>query len=160
MNTSELSSGIYDVRIAAVDTSGNISEFYTVSYELKLQLPVKPELSVVSKEWSIELNWESDEDEDLAGYRIYRSNALETGYRNIASTQETTYIDNSVLPKTAYYYKVEAVDVYGNTVMSDEIQAMALDIDVIPPVAHAGIDRTAIAGYEIALTGQDQKITI
>ncbi|MDQ2085630.1 PKD domain-containing protein [Herbivorax sp. ANBcel31] len=152
-NTDELSSGIYDIRVTAIDTSFNVSEPYFVSYELKLDTPPKPQLEAVAKGWKIEIEWSLDEAEDIAGYRLYRSDDLEDGYSLIKSTQDTKYIDEPLNPNNAYYYKVEVVDIYGNKNMSDIVHEMPLDTDTIPPIAKAGNDRTAIAGYGVVFDG-------
>jgi hypothetical protein len=62
------------------------------------------------------LNRDSTAIEDLDGYNVYRS--VESGQYgfdpiNISVWEDTTYIDFTASPDTAYYYVVKAVDTLG-----------------------------------------------
>jgi hypothetical protein len=64
---------------------------------------------------AVSLSWDEHPniDEDLAGFRVYRQPAGDSGYREIAeilSPDATTFVDTTVSPGTAYAYEVSAFD--------------------------------------------------
>ena len=64
---------------------------------------------------SIDLSWQPDSDEDLAGYRVYRSEADAAPVRLTTDPLPTpTYRDTTALPGHRYRYTVTALDQAGN----------------------------------------------
>ena len=60
---------------------------------------------------SVDLSWASSSDDvGVAGYQVYRDDALLT----TTAGDSTQFIDTSVLPERTYTYKVRAVDAAGN----------------------------------------------
>ena len=73
----------------------------------------------VSEEKSIDLSWQPDTEEDLAGYLVYRSStdARESGWTRISGTQPLAgpaYRDTSVEAGHSYRYAVTAIDLTGH----------------------------------------------
>lgn len=60
------------------------------------------------------LQWNGVSDIDTAGYRIYRSETIDSGYERIGDTPGTSFGDNTIETGTTYYYKVAAYDYAGN----------------------------------------------
>lgn len=75
--------------------------------------------SNVAATGKIELTWE-----EVAGaveYRIYRATSKNGTYTRMKTTTDTSYTNTSAKAGKAYYYKVEAVDNYGNVAVSQII---------------------------------------
>jgi fibronectin type 3 domain-containing protein len=62
---------------------------------------------------SIELSWESNDEPDLASYRIYRS-VDGGGFERIGEVSLPAYSDKGVQVGHTYRYQVTAVDQSGN----------------------------------------------
>ena len=64
----------------------------------------------------INLSW-TDNSSNEGGFEIYRSTTL-TGIYNLittAATNATLFVDSSLAPATKYYYKIQAINKYGNS---------------------------------------------
>jgi len=156
-NTEKLTDGKYTLRAVAIDQAGNTSETLTTNYSLNLAPPKAPVVSSVPGGWSIDLSWTSGNEGDLVGFRVYRSDVQNGTYKLLTETTSTTYTDTPVMPGQNYYYKVQSVDRYKNTSMSEVITAFALDKDPFAPSAEAGIDMLATVGMEVAFDGTGSK---
>ncbi len=87
-----------------------------------------PELS------SITLQWQANTEDDLLGYRIYRSdnpNDLLTYIGGVPHT-DTIYTDNNVVLNQFYYYAIDAIDLKRNASKTTSI-VMGKTLDNIPP---------------------------
>ncbi|MBC2727213.1 MAG: Ig-like domain-containing protein, partial [Desulfosporosinus sp.] len=151
--TTGLTEGQYLVRVIATDQAGNVSAARVTQYTLNLQAPVQPVLTVTPRGWGVDLSWSANSEPDFAGYRLYRSTVSGGSYQRIRETTLTSYTDTPLLPGITYYYKVEALDTYRNSVMSEEIAAAPNADDPYPPTAAAGNDQSAIIGMEISFDG-------
>lgn len=87
-------------------------------------------LSATSTLASISLNWEKNNETDLAGYTILRAEAphttgADTLFNTIArGVTSNTFVDNKVLQGVEYLYKIKAQDQVGNiSVCSNTVQA-------------------------------------
>jgi len=101
---------------------------------------------------TIQLDWDTVSDIDVAGYRIYRSTTNgQTGILQ-ASTPTTTYIDGSLNSDKTYYYQVSAIDEVPNEgTLSTQVNETPKDC--IPPSAITNL--SAITGSnngEVTLT--------
>ena len=67
-----------------------------------------------SRDGSVLLSWAPNKEEDLAGYRIYRSETPLTGYDSHLQTETTETADKDLQNYKPYYYKVSALDKAGN----------------------------------------------
>lgn len=64
----------------------------------------------------VELAWNANQEADLAGYNVYRSDSLNGTYTKLNSglVNTSAYTDEAVSPSTTYFYKVSAVDTSSN----------------------------------------------
>ena len=74
---------------------------------------------------SISLDWDDNTDDDLEGYRVYRSTTSGSGYVQIASNVPfSNYTDNGINTGITYYYVVAAFDdSYNESEYSNEVSA-------------------------------------
>lgn len=90
-------------------------------------------LSAVAGDGFVELSWLESEEDDLAGYRLYRNGEL-----IVTGLEETSYRDESVDNGTNYSYTVAAIDTSGNE-SSSSAPAAATPEDTTPPAAPTGL---------------------
>ncbi|MGD1041573.1 MAG: cellulase family glycosylhydrolase [Sedimentisphaerales bacterium] len=93
----------------------------------------------------VSLNWNDNNESDLAGYNVYRSTASGGPYTKINEwlLSNSDYIDSTTLGGVTYYYVVTAMDLYANE-SGNSNQVSARPTDTIPPAAPTGL--TAKAG--------------
>jgi hypothetical protein len=99
------------------DDAGNSSSWMDVlgSVTIDTQPPEPPRgLVAIGRDRRVALSWETNNEKDLAGYRIYRSDTPLTGYRQVAETELTDLADQSVENGLHYYFRVTALDLAGN----------------------------------------------
>ncbi|MCL5069423.1 MAG: fibronectin type III domain-containing protein, partial [Actinobacteria bacterium] len=100
---------------------------YKVSDDLSA--PANPTLLTAAATGSktVQLNWNESSSQGVVEYKIYRSNTQDftpSEANFIAFTNTNSYTDeNNLLPSTAYYYKVSAVDQAGNESISTLVYA-------------------------------------
>lgn len=153
--TTGLTDGLYDLKAVAKDVVGKYSEPSIIKYNLNLEAPKAPTLTVTPGGWSATLGWTSNNEADMAGYRIYRSLTSGTNYQMIKEvpTSTVSYIDTPISPGHSYYYKIEAVDIYGNSAFSNERGVSPTADDPYPPVAKAGDEKQTASGMEVQFDG-------
>jgi fibronectin type 3 domain-containing protein len=135
-DTSALSEGNYEVRYQVVDASGLSSEWSLVEYVLNMFAPEAPVLTGEPGGWSASLSWSSNQEWDFKEYRVYRSLVSDSDFTKIyTATRSNHFVDNTVQPGIRYYYKVEAVDTYGNASTSNVINVVPTNEDSVLPVA-------------------------
>jgi len=74
----------------------------------------------------VSLIWDRNEEPDLLGYHVYRSEVSRTAYRQITAEaiRATSFVDRAVARDATYYYVVTAVDTAATpneSTFSDEI---------------------------------------
>ena len=131
--------GNYYYHVAAVDSSGNEGTSYnTMARVLDIYPPDKPvRLYTEADTGRITLHWQPNTEDDLLGYKVYRTVNKDDSSQYVLLTgstiSDTTYIDT--LPKSArnkFFYRVVAVDsAFNNSDYSDF--ASNHMPDVIPP---------------------------
>ena len=155
LNTDTFNTGTYQIRVHAVDTTGNISEYLINEYEFKKSTLSAPVLTAVGGGWKTELSWAMTSSGDVTGYNIYKKTAVNGSYTLLAmaKSNERSYIDYTVKPDNAFYYMIEVFDGRGNRVKSNEASAIPTDEDDISPIANAGFDVLGIMGETINFNG-------
>lgn len=77
--------------------------------------PEKPKgLRALGRNERIIVSWKANEEKDLAGYRLYRSDTPLTGYKLLKETEFRTFEDQKLANDRQHYYQVKAFDRAGN----------------------------------------------
>ncbi|NUN68649.1 MAG: VCBS repeat-containing protein, partial [Bacteroidetes bacterium] len=80
----------------------------------------------------IVVGWKGNVEEDVSHYKVYRSNSEIMNVSNMphyATTSDTAFIDDNVVPNQRYYYVVVAADFSGNeSGISNNSSILATDI--------------------------------
>ncbi len=122
----------YYIAVSAIDTEGYES-FLTERNIIPYSIPLVPSSFIVKPSpQMIELSWNENNELDLAGYNIYRSESLDGSYLKINSTTnvDTFYLDNSASAGQYYYYFVKAVDDQLNeSTGTDTIKSRIISMD-------------------------------
>ncbi|MFA9422012.1 MAG: CARDB domain-containing protein, partial [Sedimentibacter sp.] len=129
-NTAGLS-GNYNVRVKAVDYSGNSSDYMSVTYRLDKTSPAPPTtVTAVGETGSVTVTWDGVSDEDLWGYYIYRQlqgGTPENLFTYIASKNKTearTYKDYNVEIGESYIYGIlSRDDLYNESIKTYSLSA-------------------------------------
>jgi hypothetical protein len=127
----------------ALDSAGypHISYFDRTSYDLKYAkrtpLPSKPQnLQASPGDTYVNLTWTtpvSEGDSPITNYSVYRSTTSggETFLNEIGNI--LYYNDTDVTKGITYYYKVSAINSFGEGPLSDEVNAKPFDLIAPPP---------------------------
>ncbi len=122
----------YYYTVVSEDLAGNVS---TVSNSPFVETPniyppsVPQGLKAEAGENSITLTWQTNIEDDLAGYRIYRDEG--DGFAAIAdvSGDITEYDDTGLIGGNTYYYKITAYDTTDNdSGYSEEVSVVPIDV--------------------------------
>jgi len=106
----------YVIRSALVSGASSRESENSVSLQVlhrDIYAPAPPTGFAVSAErGAVKLYWFPNEEPDLAGYRIHRSESESEGFAEIArvGAGESSYVDQAVKPGVKYYYCLTAVD--------------------------------------------------
>jgi hypothetical protein len=105
--------------VTAVDKSWNESDDSNEVSAMPTETipPAAPKgLTAVEGYGTIALDWNDNNESDLAGYNVYRSTTSGSGYSklNTSLLSSSNYTDNDVVGGTTYYYVVRAKDTSGN----------------------------------------------
>jgi PKD repeat protein len=112
-----------------------------------------PEISAVGQGFEVALNWSMTNSEDLISYNLYKRAQSSGTFTKLATLKGVQFTDIMVTAGLKYFYKVEAVDAFGNKSMSAEISAVPTHEDNTVPVAVAGSDLETIAGEALSFDG-------
>ncbi len=108
--------------------------------------PASPSgLSATGNDGSVSLDWNNNSENDLNGYRVYRSTSSGGGYSDISGLiGSSSYFDGGVNNGTTYYYVVTAEDNSGNeSGNSSEASATPESAaDTTPPANPTGLSAT------------------
>jgi hypothetical protein len=101
-------------------------------------------LTAIAGNSMVSLNWNDNNETDLAGYNVYRSTTSGSSYSKINSSivSASDYIDYDVDGYVTYYYVVTATDTFINE-SNDSSEVSAAPTDTIPPSAPTGLTATA-----------------
>lgn len=110
--------------------------------------------SAVGRQDGIKLDWADNLESDLAGYNVYRSDSVDGEYTKINTGGVLTtseYLDATAAANDTSYYRVTAVDIYGN-----ESSPVSLTgdrpADTTPPAGVTNLAATGSQAAGIALT--------
>ena len=110
---------VLHLSISVTDIQGMTVSKDGITYTIDKTAPKVNSVLAESSEDKITVKWSGNAEKDLAGYKIYRKTAGGSysliAQRSAASGKDYQYEDYNALAKETYYYKVEAVDKYGNT---------------------------------------------
>lgn len=136
--------------VKAVDITGQQSiSSEILHYETLDTTPPSALINVETKVLSgkrVQVTWKTTNDQDIAGYNLYRSPSLDdqSSYirlnNRLLSSIETTYNDSLLvdISGSVYYYRVAALDAQGNE-SPYSTAAIALVKDATPPGAPANV---------------------
>ncbi|MBD5539839.1 MAG: PKD domain-containing protein, partial [Lachnospiraceae bacterium] len=151
-DTSALSEGDVYVRFEAYDNVGNHNALFEEKqidnlYKIDHTPPGKVTgIQVTGEEGSVDLSWSKGEEEDIAGFRIYR--AEEGQGRFVCIADKITYCkytDTNVKENTTYIYRVAAVDMAGNEgEKSDKIYGSVRRDETAPEVTGISPDESIL----------------
>jgi flagellar hook assembly protein FlgD len=137
-DVSILSEGIYSIKLAAEDLSGNINT-KQITVTVDNTPPAAPVLiSATPNGLSVTLAWQANTEPDLAGYLLYRNGQLANVSGIVAGNlmqyllSGTTYLDKS-LPDGKFKYYLIAMDQAGN--QSGQSNTIEVTLDTHPPHA-------------------------
>jgi len=158
--------GTYTVTLYSIDSLGATSKA-TVSVAVSsggtdTTPPAAPTgLTAVGGDGSVALEWAANNETDLAGYRVHRSEAAGGPYTTMSGSSLVTdiaYQDGTVSNGTTYYYVVTAEDVAGNvSAPSAETQATPQGVGGETPAMHlADLDGLAVR----AVRGNSWTVTV
>jgi fibronectin type 3 domain-containing protein len=137
--------------VRAVDTfwneSGNSSQVSIMLVDTTPPLPPTG-LTASAGDSSVSLNWNDNNESDLAGYRVYRSPPPGDDYVQINGSllSSSAYIDNSVENGQTYYYAVTAVDTSSN----ESIDGSNVVFATPQPSAYSNCGEVQAAGLRLA----------
>jgi hypothetical protein len=123
---------LYYIGVSAFDTDNNEGMAIEAT-GTPLSTPRIPEnLEQLVSSTYIKLGWKKNQELDIFGYGIFRSDSPTGTFVPITIdvVEDTSYIDNSVSDHTFYYYKISAVDSAMNqSAQSDAIKARSITHD-------------------------------
>ena len=112
------------------DERGNTAQWMDVIGAITIDTTppnIPTSLSTISHDHEVVLTWDTNKEEDLAQYKIYRSQTPLTGYESIVFTEFNTIADTGITNYTPFYYKVSALDKAGNeSELSPSVEGMAI----------------------------------
>ncbi|MBS3818476.1 hypothetical protein KGY73_03110 [bacterium] len=110
----------YLVRASATKSSPYVESDNSEIIEIHAQDKFPPEApnkvkAIVGKD-TVALSWQSNQEKDLEGYRVWRRKEETEDYELLTSQtiQENAYIDSTVEMNQRYYYAITALDEAGN----------------------------------------------
>lgn len=114
----------YYYKISTASTGGEsaLSEVVSTTTEEAIEIPKVPTGLTAGEitTSAFEINWEDVAEAE--SYNVYRKTNEDGDYRQIASTDESAYIDESVsISDTGYSYKITAVNEMGESNLSEAI---------------------------------------
>ena len=149
-NTKDLTDGgTYEIRVEAVDRSGNKAVSMSRVYTLDNTAPQKPEAQVTAGNFKAEITISEAVDDDFSHFEIRRRKLGTLEFETVAELVECTYTDTDLTPNITYYYQVIAYDIHGNTSESGIAEVVAGDTDDVAPVADTAPLIMGLAGKEV-----------
>jgi len=138
-------------KVAAVDSHGHLSTLSTAAVGTAIDNvePTVP-ISVSARNTpylagSVGLVWAPNTESDLAGYRVYRSDALDGTYAVVGGAgSSAVFADSGLLEGATYYYKVTAVDTAGNESPQSIAAVVVVSADAFDAVRFENTDPAVV----------------
>ena len=178
---SEIEEGDIYIRAYCQDTAGNTGDKGQVLLQCKVDKTAPQAVDKLTAEGeggSIHLSWNEPVDNDVAGYRIYRSPEGLNSYTCIAKNVTTLgYYDRTAVYDAAYSYRITSFDMAGNESEYSNVAVAQKLPDDVAPVIHSVIpeedqwisgvteisvllsDNDRVSYVEFALKGQEEDST-
>lgn len=115
-------------------------------------LPAKPiDFAVIIDEQGAQLSWTANQEDDVTGYHVYRSQSNNLNYELIAENIDAiTYTDATISNNSNYFYKVAAVDADDISYPSSEVE-VGDNVIALPGTVEAE-NWAGMSGFEIEAT--------
>ena len=153
LDTSEFTTGVYQLKVSLTDSALNKSDDYIVDYDYRKCSLSAPILVATGAGWSVDLDWSMTNTEEIAGYYVYRRSASDSKYTLIGSVKDMYMTDKNAEAGQKYYYYIEAVDIRGNKIEGNTVSAVPTDEDNIAPVAYMGEGLYGIENKTVSFDG-------
>ncbi len=139
----------YYVRVT--DAAGNLTEMgpYAVGAKDITAPSIPTDVTTKPGDRSVSVTWTSSPETDTAGYRVWRSDAIDGEYIALGTRPDTTYVDSTALNGRTYYYAVSSIDLEGNesfrsisaaATLAQKLQSLSIEL---PATAIVGQSFTA-----------------
>lgn len=130
-----------------IDATINGATWFPPEEEQIAAPPAAPTgLAASAAQGRIDLDWQDNQESDLAGYDVYRSETAGGPYSKLndsALLSESVYSDETVTPGTTYHYVVSATNADDSeSPYSEEVSASALEEPPPPPEPRLVFDGT------------------
>ena len=122
----------YYIAVSAINGAGKESIYKSEIIGRPRVIPLAPSgLLAQTGYFKINLSWQSNQEADLAYYKVYRSLSSGSGFDSIATgIKGLSYQDSALQGGIWYYYCVTAVDTLGNEgSFSQEARMIAITLD-------------------------------
>jgi len=133
---------IYSYQLKAVTYDGIVSKPSNIVKVSTKPLPkaVQELAATSSKPKKIILTWKANPQNDIAYYKIYRSNRSGGGFKYYVKLHDTSYTDMVEEDGKTYYYKISAVDKDElESPLCDAVKGSTLGRPAAPVITHAVI---------------------
>ncbi|WP_406683283.1 carbohydrate-binding protein [Seonamhaeicola sp. MEBiC1930] len=139
-------SGVQDLYLVF---TGNAGSLFNLNWIMLEAIPPSVSLMVTPGDESVSLDW-STHYVQLGSQNIYRNTSSNMGTRSLlaGNVPGTSYVDNSVINGTTYWYWVEAIDVSTTVTNSEAVEATPTDLEF-------DLNGVAISDTEINLSWPD-----
>jgi subtilisin family serine protease len=127
---------VLDSLTGKVSTGGRLNAGSAIASVVPPSPPVG--LAAIPGIGQVALDWSDDLETDLASYRVYRTldppGGLDRTWAEVGTTTTSDFTDTGLSNGTTYYYRVTAVDVFGNeSAPSDEVAATTILVASFAP---------------------------
>ena len=120
----------YFYKLAQMSGSEVKNESAPIEIRMTLGAPTKMKAKVV-KNSRVKLTW--NKVKDATSYTVYRSTKQNSGYKKVASTKKSAYIDYDVKKGKVYYYKIVSNHKKNKKLSSSKSQAVSAYVKASAP---------------------------
>lgn len=104
-------------------------------------------LHTLGRDTLVSLAWKPNTEPDLAGYKVYRSTTMLTGFTPVASSESPNFQDKALKNFQTYYYRLSAIDRAGNeSALSEVIPGTPVAPGPTPVTGAISLDTTWYSG--------------